>query len=72
MKHIFFFYINDLEWLCWQSAANASPLPSSLIHGKIQGISALLAPPCPPDTDFSVLHQQELAKFPKQRIRELF
>ena len=59
-------------WLCWQSAANVSPLPNSQIHGKIQGISARLAPPCPPDTDFSVLYQQEIVKFPKLPIREFF
>jgi len=59
-------------WLCWQSQANPSLLPNSLIYGKLQGISAVLAQPCPPDTDFSVLHQQEMAKFPKRQIRELF
>jgi hypothetical protein len=47
-----YFYINELSWLCWQSTAKGSPLSDSLISGKIQGISDVLAPPCPAETDF--------------------
>jgi hypothetical protein len=32
------------RWLCWQSAANRSPVVKSLITGKIQGISSLWGP----------------------------
>ena len=72
MKHEFSCYINNFSWLCWQSAANASLLRISLICGKIQGVSALRPLLCPADIEVSVLHQQEIAKFPKQRIREYF
>jgi hypothetical protein len=61
-----------IEWLCWQSTAKGSLLSDSLICGKIQGISAFLAPPCPAAAEFSILYQQEMVKFPKQRIREFF
>jgi len=38
VKHDFWFYNNDLAWLCWEAAANASLPSNSLISGKIQGI----------------------------------
>jgi hypothetical protein len=38
LKDITSFYNKYLVWLCWQSAANCSPLSNSLITGKIEGI----------------------------------
>jgi len=40
VKHYFSFYINDLDWLCCEAAANVSRQSNSLICGKIQGNSA--------------------------------
>jgi len=45
------------RWVCWQSAANMSPLSNSLICGKIQGITARFALPCPAEAEFSILYQ---------------
>ena len=60
-------HINDLCWLCSQSAANCSPPANSLIRGKIQGISSISGPWC-------VLRPSNLnrlvAKFPTQQNRE--
>ena len=61
------FTINDLDWLCWQSATNCSPTVNSLIRGKIQGISSISG-------RWRVLRPSNLnrlvAKFPTQQNRE--
>jgi len=45
---------------------------NSLIYGKIQGNSPVMAPPCPAGVKFPIAHQPEAAVFPTRGNRELF
>src|SRR6516225_5144930 len=56
-----------VSWLCWQSAANCSPSPNSLITGKIQGISSILGPK---PQQFHSADNSLAPKFPKRQNRE--
>ena len=70
VKYGFSYYNNDLDWLCWEAAANLSRQSISLITREIQGNFADLAATARRGLSFLSINQLLTSKFPTHLNRE--